>query len=441
MDLVKGPSGTGGKNSNCQGAVGVNGAIFTEVLIMRHHAFAAAMGVLTAALLAPSSPSQAASADPTGYWMKPDAERESKIQVFKCGKGKTQLCAKIAWLKDPNDSKGKPLHDIRNEEPSLRGRAIVGLTIFTGMTPSAPSTWSGKIYNPEDGHTYTATLTVLSRKEIKLRGCKAWLLCGEKQWLRTSAPEELQPTAPAEGTQQIEASVTPSSPPSIAAATPLPEAEVRPVAAVSTPAAASEAPTAAPAPHVEGQALLEADASAEAKSTEAPQESAALPVQEVAVPVAAPVEYGPRRGYGFLNVSADPQETARLSGENVSSMMVMSEPVATGVPAEQVEPASAARNPEPVPLPAPKPKPKAIAAAAVKPPSKPMQAKASAQPAPQEAAAEADADPATEDAVEAKTTQSADADAVMEEPPLTRRQRRLLRRQQQQGDAFLPWLR
>ena len=102
--------------------------------------------------------------------------------------GQEALCAKIVWLKDPKDSKGRPLHDIRNEDPSMRGRPIVGLQIFTGLAPSAPGTWTGKIYNPEDGHTYTATLTVLSRKEIKLRGCKAWLLCGEKQWLRTSPP-------------------------------------------------------------------------------------------------------------------------------------------------------------------------------------------------------------------------------------------------------------
>jgi len=170
---------------------------------MRHHAFAAAMGLLTAALLAPSSQSQAASADPTGYWMKPDAERESKIQVFKCGQRKTLLCAKIIWLKEPNDSRGRPLHDVRNEDLSMRDRPIVGLTIFTGLAPSAPSTWTGKIYNPEDGHIYAATLTVVSRRQILLRGCKAWLLCGEKQWLRTAAPEELTPVVPADGTQQI----------------------------------------------------------------------------------------------------------------------------------------------------------------------------------------------------------------------------------------------
>ena len=84
--------------------------------------------------------------------------------------GKTQLCAKIVWLKDPNDSKGKPLHDIRNEDPSMRDRPIVGLPIFAGLMPSAPATWTGKIYNPEDGHTYAATLTVMSRTADQAQG-------------------------------------------------------------------------------------------------------------------------------------------------------------------------------------------------------------------------------------------------------------------------------
>src|SRR5262245_36004406 len=68
------------------------------------NALAAALGVLMAAFLAPWGQSQAASGDPSGFWYKPDAERESKIQVFKCGKDK--LCAKIVWLKNPNDSRG-----------------------------------------------------------------------------------------------------------------------------------------------------------------------------------------------------------------------------------------------------------------------------------------------------------------------------------------------
>ena len=411
---------------------------------MRHHAFAAAVGVLTAAILAPCSPSHAASLDPTGYWYKPDAERESKIQVFKCGPSKSQLCAKIAWLKDPNDSKGRPLHDIRNEAPSMRDRPIVGLQIFSGLAPSAPGTWTGKIYNPEDGHTYSATLTVLSRKEIKLRGCKAWLLCGEKQWLRTSAPppDVIEPAAPAEGTQQIEASVTPPAQPDA-------QPKVEAVAAADTPApsaqaTASAAPSdAAPLPQENVQAMAAPEAPVE-QSTEALPKPEAVPVQEVAAPAPAPVEYNGRSGYGFLNVSASPADTARLSGENVSSMMVMTEPLA----ADAVAPAAAApaqpatRSVHPVPVPDQKPavKPKPIATAAVKPAPKPAPApevKPTEPAVPAEATAE-QVDPAAADAA----TQSAEADAAMiEEPPLTRRQKRLLRKQQQQEGAFLPWLR
>jgi uncharacterized protein (DUF2147 family) len=417
---------------------------------MRHHAFAAAIGLLTAAVLAPCSPSQAASADPTGYWYKPDAERESKILVFKCGASKKLLCAKIAWLKDPKDSKGRPLHDIRNEAPSMRDRPIVGLQIFSGLAPSAPGTWTGKIYNPEDGHTYSATLTVLSRKEIKLRGCKAWLLCGEKQWLRTSAPppDVIEPAAPAEGTQQIEASATPQTPPAAAAkADAVAAAEAAPSAELVA-ATPSDVP---PLPQDDAQAMPEPEAAAEPQAAEAAPKSDAVPVAEVAAPAPAPTEYDGRSGYGFLNVSASANDTARLSGENVSSMIVMTEPIATEAVAPAVAPAQPATRsvggtaPHPVPIPEPKPKlkPKPIATAAVKPAVKPEsqaapQAKPTEQAIPQEAAAE-QADPAAEDAAMA---QSAQAEAAMvEEPPLTRRQKRLLRKQQQQEGAFLPWLR
>ena len=151
---------------------------------MKHHAFAA-MGLLTAALLVPGAPSHAASADPTGFWVKPGSVRNAKIEVRKCGRG---LCAKIVWLEDPKDSKGRPLRDVRNENPSLRGRSIVGLPLFSGLAPSAPGVWTGKIYNPEDGGTYSVTLTVVSRQQLKLKGCKGWVMCGERVWLRTSPP-------------------------------------------------------------------------------------------------------------------------------------------------------------------------------------------------------------------------------------------------------------
>ncbi|HXG79941.1 MAG TPA: DUF2147 domain-containing protein, partial [Methyloceanibacter sp.] len=273
---------------------------------MRHRAFAAAMGLATAALFAPGSQSQAASADPTGYWMKPDAERESKIQVFKCGKDNKQLCAKLAWLKNPLDSKGKPLTDVRNENPSLRGRKIVGLSIFSGLTPTAPATWTGKIYNPEDGQTYTATLTVLSRTKILLKGCKAWLLCGERQWYRTSAPEELEPTAPAEGTQQIEASVTP----------PLPKPEA---VAAATPEASTPAQSAR---HDAIAAAIEADAAEKASMPEVTATPVAF-VTEASAGTGGHAGSEAQGGYRFLSFSAGQGTPPALTSEKVSGLFAM----------------------------------------------------------------------------------------------------------------------
>ena len=390
---------------------------------MRHHAFAAAMGLLTAAFFAPCGQSQAASADPTGYWYKPDAERESKIQIFKCGKSKTLLCAKIAWLKNPNDSQGRALHDIRNEDPSMHDRPIVGLMIFEGLTQSAPATWTGQIYNPEDGHTYSATLTLLSRKEILLRGCKAWLLCGEKQWLRTTPPEEL--VVPAEGTQQIEASLSPQNP--HAAATEA-VAAAEPPAAPGAEAAAPTAPSDASLPQDSVQAMSEPEAPGwEPQTTEASSVAATVLVQAVAASVALPPEVSVSRGYGFLSISTEPGTTERLSGENVSSMIVMTEPLATET--FRAQPASAPER-------KPKANPKPIATAAVKPTPKPQ---AETTPAAQSAPQEAKDEPTDSDLADATTSQSAQADAAMtESTPLTRRQRRLLRKQQQEG-PLLPW--
>jgi uncharacterized protein (DUF2147 family) len=418
---------------------------------MRHHAIAAAMGLVTAAVLAPCSQSQAASADPTGYWYKPDAERESKIQVFKCGKAKSQLCAKIIWLKDPNDSKGKTLHDVRNEDPSMRARPIVGLTIFSGLAPSAPDTWAGQIYNPEDGHIYAATLTMVSRKEINLKGCKAWLLCGEKEWLRTTAPQELTPAIPA-ATPQIEASAAPSVPSGAAA----PAAPASPsTAEASASAAPSGEAAAAPGP----QTVREA--SAEPQSASAEPQPVALPKAELATPAAPPAEQDTRPGYGFLNASTAPETTARVSGENVSSMFDMTKPIAGSVapvPAAATPiAATAAADPAPaqtgtqaagqadagVPLPTQKPKAKTIATASAKPAAKTVTSTSAkpaeqAAPAPRDTAtAEADAaDTSGADSAQATTAEASMADTA----PMTRRQRRLLRKQQRQEEPFLPWL-
>jgi len=273
---------------------------------MRHHVISAAIGIAMAAALVPLSATQAAAADPTGIWRKSEeGERPGKFEIFRCGSGKRYICAKIVWLKDPL-YKGKPLHDIRNENPRLRDRPILGLPMINGMAQVAANQWKGNIYNPEDGNTYSATLTLVSRNQINLRGCKGWILCGERTWVRTSLPKE-EPTPEPE--EQIEASAEPESAPETAAATPAPEADPFANAEMLTPVTA--------------------------RSTLA--------------------------GYRFLSPSTSTDGQAGFSGENVPSMFAMTSPLpkdddgAAAVAAAESAPApseseSAAVQPKPQPV-------------------------------------------------------------------------------------------
>ena len=142
--------------------------------------------VLLAAVLAISSPSEASAADPSGIWAKDDGS--AKVEIKKCGRG---LCGSVVWLRNPNNSRGQPLHDVRNENASLRGRPIIGLPLFSNMRLTAPNTWVGNVYNPVEGRIYTdVKLTLVSRQQIVLRGCRSWLMCGEKTWTRSTLPPD-----------------------------------------------------------------------------------------------------------------------------------------------------------------------------------------------------------------------------------------------------------
>jgi uncharacterized protein (DUF2147 family) len=377
---------------------------------MRHYAFAAAIGVFTVASFVPCGPSHAASVDPTGYWVKPNSERTAKILVTRCGRG---LCSKIAWLEDPNDSHGRPLRDIRNDNPSLRGRSIVGLPIFSNLMQSAPGTWAGKIYNPEDGHTYSVTVTMVSKREMRLRGCKNWLMCAERTWFRTAPPPKEEPAQE----PQIEASAEPKATPAAAET-----AEPAPTAVAKAEPAHPElvaTPVAAAMPVPTPQAAVQTLAATPAVDTQGSD---------------------PNDGYRFLAVSTAP-DTARLSGENLSSMFTMTRPLAqqsaAAAPAQQ---ASLADEPVPMPQPKPKAAPKAPIEASAggslsAPAASAKTTRPQSAPAPQE---QASADEAQGQSLAAEEAETAAADPL----PLTRRQKRLLRRQQMhQPQPLLPWLR
>ncbi|MCG6857402.1 MAG: DUF2147 domain-containing protein [Salaquimonas sp.] len=118
---------------------------------------------------------------PVGVWL--DASKRIQVQIFPCG---DRLCGKIVWFEWPNDEQGLPLVDLKNENPELRSRPLLGLVVLRGLTASGENTWmDGKIYNPEDGMDYGAEMSIQDNSALRVRVYVLQSVMGETQiWTR-----------------------------------------------------------------------------------------------------------------------------------------------------------------------------------------------------------------------------------------------------------------
>src|SRR5258707_4056880 len=124
------------------------------------------IAVAAALLAAPSARAQGAG-DPAGTWLTQAGD--ARVRVSKCGGG---ICGVIVGLKQPIDpATGKPQVDDKNPNPALKKRPIIGLPLFSGMQPSGPGKWSGRIYNADDGSTYASHVTVTGADALRVEGC------------------------------------------------------------------------------------------------------------------------------------------------------------------------------------------------------------------------------------------------------------------------------
>ena len=141
------------------------------------------MKLLCAAAIGLSLASSAAmAADPAGTWLSEDGG--TKVQIANCD-GK--LCGTVVWLNRPTDpSTGKPKTDSLNPDPGKRGRPLLGLQVVHGLTSNGPDTWSGQIYNADDGKTYQAHVMVVSHSAMKVEGCVLAVLCERQTWTRSN---------------------------------------------------------------------------------------------------------------------------------------------------------------------------------------------------------------------------------------------------------------
>ena len=138
--------------------------------------------VATWTLSSPGSGGAEQLVSPIGLWLTEGGK--SRVSIKKCG---TTLCGRIVWLKEPLTKDNKPKTDINNPDKSLRSRPILGLPLLVGFSGiPIDNVWKdGQIYNPEDGKTYSANLTMMDGDRMKVRGYVGLPLFGKStEWLR-----------------------------------------------------------------------------------------------------------------------------------------------------------------------------------------------------------------------------------------------------------------
>jgi uncharacterized protein (DUF2147 family) len=94
-----------------------------------------------------ATPACAQSLTPIGGWLH--ANKRIRLEIAPCG---DVLCGTLVWFRWPNDGEGLPLVDLKNPDPALRARPLLGLTVLSGLRRTGEKIQEdSKIYNPDDG--------------------------------------------------------------------------------------------------------------------------------------------------------------------------------------------------------------------------------------------------------------------------------------------------
>lgn len=95
-----------------------------------------------------------------GQWWTPGFA--SRVEIHRCPKG---LCGTIVWL--------------------WNSRTVqTGQVVLSGFRKEKTRQWTGgSAFNPADGNTYRASLSVLDNSRLLVSGC-VLVFCREQVWLR-----------------------------------------------------------------------------------------------------------------------------------------------------------------------------------------------------------------------------------------------------------------
>jgi uncharacterized protein (DUF2147 family) len=132
-----------------------------------------------AGLLALTAVSSASAGGPplTGRWRTP--VDNSVVEIAACG---AALCGRLLASDRLRADPGRV--DEHNRDPRLRHRPLRGLLLISGLTPAVGAEARGSIYNPADGATYEARLSLKDADRLEVKGCALKVICKAQTWVR-----------------------------------------------------------------------------------------------------------------------------------------------------------------------------------------------------------------------------------------------------------------
>ena len=147
--------------------------------------------LVAAVLAAMAGPTWAQAPTVAGIWLTESGKAQVRIEP--CANPATgALCGFIVGLIDPKGPDGAAIApdaatDYRNPDPAQRSRKVIGMPLIWGFKKAAePNSFEdGKIYNGEDGKTYSANISLLPDGKLRLRGYVGSPMFGQTQiWTR-----------------------------------------------------------------------------------------------------------------------------------------------------------------------------------------------------------------------------------------------------------------
>jgi len=114
-----------------------------------------------------------------GRWITASGNLE--VDLAPCEDAKARLCGTVTRVL-ANRSMERPGEEMQ----SIDGASPLGMKILIDFEPAGGGDWEGKIYNRENGKTYSCAMNLQSPDELKLRAYKLMHLFGKTQMWRRS---------------------------------------------------------------------------------------------------------------------------------------------------------------------------------------------------------------------------------------------------------------